>query len=87
MSKIIFVALSAALAGGMFQAQNLGLQGETGVFITPLAYTVSSPANGLGLPVLGFHFLDASVATPPGWQQVRRRSRGPAPTEAAQLAS
>lgn len=59
MSKIIFVALVAALAGCTLQAQNLGLEGETGVFVTPLAYTVSSPTNGIGLPVLGFHFLDA----------------------------
>jgi hypothetical protein len=59
MSKLIFAVLSTALAGCMLQAQDLGLEGETGVFVTPLAYTVSSPARGLGLPVLGYHFLDA----------------------------
>lgn len=40
------------------QAQNLGLDGPTGVFVTPLAYVLQSPSNNLGMPSLGFHFLD-----------------------------
>ena len=40
------------------QAQNLGLEGPTGVFVTPLAYTLASPSNNIGTPSLGFHFLD-----------------------------
>jgi hypothetical protein len=59
MWKLIVAVLGTALAGCTLQAQNLGLEGETGVFVTPLAYTVSSPEKGLGLPVVGFHFLDA----------------------------
>ena len=59
MSKMLIAALGAVLLGGALQAQDLGLEGETGVFVTPLAYTVSSPSNNLGMPVLGFHFLDA----------------------------
>jgi hypothetical protein len=43
---------------GTLHAQNLGLEGETGVFVTPLAYTVASPAKNLGKPVVSFHFLD-----------------------------
>jgi hypothetical protein len=38
-------------------AQNLGWEGETGVFVTPLAYTAPSSPVGLGLPVVAYHFL------------------------------
>lgn len=41
------------------QAQSLGWEGPTGVFVTPLAYTAPSPAKGLGQPVVAFHFLAA----------------------------
>ena len=63
MSRISLSILSSTLVGlagsvGL-QAQDLGLEGPTGVFVTPLAYTAASPANGLGGPVIGYHFLDA----------------------------
>jgi hypothetical protein len=53
------LALLAALpfAAATAQAQSLGYEGPTGVFVTPLAYTSASPANGLGKPSLSFHFL------------------------------
>jgi len=38
-------------------AQSLGYEGPTGVFVTPLAYTSASPANGLGKPSVSYHFL------------------------------
>jgi len=59
MYRTLFIPLIALLIGSAVQAQNLGLEGETGVFVTPLAYTVASPANNLGLPAVGYHFLDA----------------------------
>jgi hypothetical protein len=59
MTKILAATLGALLFGAALPAQDLGLEGETGVFVTPLAYTVASPSNNLGLPVVGFHFLDA----------------------------
>lgn len=37
-------------------AQNLGWEGETGVFVTPLAYTASS-GKGFGDPVVAFHYM------------------------------
>jgi hypothetical protein len=40
-------------------AQSLNWEGQTGVFITPLAYTAASPKTNLGIPILGFHFLNA----------------------------
>jgi hypothetical protein len=55
---LLLITLGALLTGGMLHAQNLGLEGETGVFVTPLAYTVASPANNVGRPVVSFHFLD-----------------------------
>ena len=52
---VILVGMFMACAA---QAQNLGLEGPTGVFVTPLAYTLPSPSNSIGIPSLGFHFLD-----------------------------
>jgi hypothetical protein len=40
------------------QAQNIGWEGETGVFVTPLAYTAASPVKGLGHPLVAYHFLN-----------------------------
>jgi len=53
------VGLLAALALGasQAQAQNLGYEGPTGIFVTPLASTAASPANGLGRPVISGHVL------------------------------
>jgi hypothetical protein len=39
-------------------AQNLGWEGETGVFVTPLAYTAGVEGK-VAEPVFGFHFFDA----------------------------
>jgi hypothetical protein len=41
------------------QAQSLGYEGPTGVFVTPLASVSASPAKGLGQPAVAFHFLAA----------------------------
>jgi hypothetical protein len=57
--RFILVALLALLvAPCAMQAQNIGWEGETGVFVTPLAYTAGSPNTGLGKPMIGFHFLN-----------------------------
>lgn len=40
-------------------AQNLNWEGQTGVFITPLAYTAPSPETSIGKPILAYHFLNA----------------------------
>jgi hypothetical protein len=50
---------TALLSAGFAAAQNLNWDGQTGVFITPLAYTASSPKNGLGKPAVAYHFLNA----------------------------
>ncbi|HYA16700.1 MAG TPA: DUF3034 family protein [Bryobacteraceae bacterium] len=46
-------------ASGPLRAQSLDWEGQTGVLLTPFAYTAPSDANKAGLPVVGFHFLDA----------------------------
>src|SRR5512147_2041635 len=62
--SIRFGILVAAIAVAVFtfaslaQAQNIGWEGETGVFVTPLAYTAASPAKGLGRPLVAYHFLN-----------------------------
>jgi hypothetical protein len=39
------------------QAQSLGYEGPTGIFVTPLALTATSPAKGVGVPSVSYHFL------------------------------
>jgi hypothetical protein len=60
-SKSIFttIALLAVFtfAASTAQAQSLGYEGPTGVFVTPLASVSASPANGLGKPAVGYHFI------------------------------
>jgi len=58
-SRILLIAFVALLLPLAVQAQNIGWEGETGVFVTPLAYTVDSPSKGFGRPYIGFHYLDA----------------------------
>jgi hypothetical protein len=61
MSKISYrlTTIGVVLFAGALQAQNLGLEGPTGVFVTPLAYTAPSPSDNLGVPSVGYHFLNA----------------------------
>jgi len=54
----ITLAVSILALTTSLQAQNIGWEGETGVFVTPLAYTAASPAKGLGHPLVAYHFLN-----------------------------
>jgi hypothetical protein len=38
--------------------QSLNWEGQTGVFVTPLAYTAASSKKGLGKPIVAYHFLN-----------------------------
>jgi hypothetical protein len=51
--------LAGILGAGAAAAQSLNWDGQTGVFITPLAYTAASPHNNFGRPVVAYHFLNA----------------------------
>jgi hypothetical protein len=52
------VVVAGLLGTAPLAAQNIGWEGETGVFVTPLAYTASSPANNFGRPLVAYHFLN-----------------------------
>jgi hypothetical protein len=52
---IIVMETAATIAS----AQSLNWEGQTGVFVTPLAYTVPSNDKGVSLPVVAYHYLDA----------------------------
>ena len=54
----VAVAISILALTMSVQAQNIGWEGETGVFVTPLAYTAASPSDGLGHPLVAYHFLN-----------------------------
>ena len=58
--RIVFVLASVlAIGAAGVSAQSLNWEGQTGVFITPLAYTAASPTSGFGKPIVAYHFLDA----------------------------
>lgn len=50
---ILFLSLPIAS-----HAQNLGYEGPTGIFVTPIASVVPSETNGFGRPVVAYHFLN-----------------------------
>jgi len=40
-------------------AQTLNWEGQTGIFVTPLAYTAPSSDKNFGAPIVAYHYLDA----------------------------
>lgn len=56
-SALAVIVLSLSWAAPL-HAQALGWEGETGVFVTPLAYTASSATQKIH-PVVAYHFLNA----------------------------
>lgn len=57
-SLAVAFATIVFLGAPVMRAQNMGWEGETGIFVTPLAWTAASPADGWGKPMVGFHFLN-----------------------------
>jgi hypothetical protein len=53
LASIMLAASTIALG------QSLNWEGQTGIFVTPLAYTVPSSHKGFGMPVVSYHYLDA----------------------------
>jgi hypothetical protein len=51
------LCLSFCFAAHTAQAQSLNYEGQTGIYVTPLAYTSASPAKGLGRPSIAYHYL------------------------------
>jgi hypothetical protein len=46
------------VGGGAASAQSLNWEGQTGIFVTPLAYTAASPKDNLGRPIVAYHYLN-----------------------------
>jgi hypothetical protein len=56
--KLIVPALFLGLCFAATTAKaQLGFEGPTGIYVTPLAYTAASPHHGLGKPTIAYHFL------------------------------
>ena len=55
----LFVIALTVFGHAPLSAQSLNWEGQTGVFITPLAYTASSTKTGIGNPVIAYHYLNA----------------------------
>jgi Protein of unknown function (DUF3034) len=56
---MLLALIVTALGTDTASAQSLNWEGQTGVFVTPLAYTLRSSEKGLGRPVVAYHYLDA----------------------------
>jgi hypothetical protein len=57
--RFVFLAAMWCVAMNTASAQSLNWEGQTGVFVTPLAYAVPSTERGFGKPVVAYHYLDA----------------------------
>lgn len=57
-----FFLVAAIIFSSVAKAQSLGYEGPTGIFVTPLAATAASPANGFGKPVIATHALAGGPA-------------------------
>jgi Protein of unknown function (DUF3034) len=55
---VLIQLILVCVANTAARAQSLGYEGPTGVFVTPLASTAASPANGFGKPSVSYHFLN-----------------------------
>ena len=62
LSLAFLFLVAAILFSSVAKAQNLGYEGPTGIFVTPLAATAASPANGFGKPVIATHVLAGGPA-------------------------
>jgi len=58
-AAVLFASLAYFGAARSSEAQSLNWEGQTGVFVTPLAYTAPSSPGKSGRPVLAYHFLNA----------------------------
>ena len=56
---LLLLGAAMGMAASRVAAQSLNWEGQTGIFVTPLAYTAPSGENGLGIPVVAYHYVDA----------------------------
>jgi hypothetical protein len=55
---LILTGLNFLSVGPALRGQGLAWEGETGVFVTPTAYTVTTEGNNVALPVVSYHYLN-----------------------------
>ena len=56
---LLFMLALEGTTGTTSWAQSLNWEGQTGVFVTPLAYLVPSKDKSIGMPVVAYHYLNA----------------------------
>ncbi len=56
---ILFLSLALGVSVKKTSAQSLNWEGQNGIFVTPLAYSVPGKQNGFDLPAVSYHFVDA----------------------------
>ena len=58
---LVVIFLTSAFTAGAEKAsaQSLNWEGQTGIFVTPLAYSVPGKQNGFDWPAVSYHFVDA----------------------------
>ena len=56
---LLLFALVSCSSWQTASAQTLNWEGQTGIFVTPFAYVAPSPDKGLGMPIVGYHYLNA----------------------------
>jgi hypothetical protein len=58
-AMLLLIVLTVVISTNTASAQSLNWEGQTGVFVTPLAYVPPSTEKGLGRPVVAYHYLNA----------------------------
>jgi hypothetical protein len=56
---VLLAVIATGIGTNTASGQSLNWEGQTGVFVTPLAYILPSTETGLGRPVVAYHYLDA----------------------------
>lgn len=59
LEMLLLSAVAMNLGAKLASAQSLNWEGQTGIFVTPLAYSVPSTARNFSLPVVSYHYFDA----------------------------
>jgi hypothetical protein len=56
LALVLLLTMAGDVRTGL--GQSLNWEGQTGIFVTPLAYTAASSKDGFGKPIVAFHFLN-----------------------------
>jgi hypothetical protein len=56
---LLLMILVAGVGVQRVAAQSLNWEGQDGIFVTPLAYTVPGTEKGFGFPAVAYHYVDA----------------------------